>query len=331
MHLNILFFRQKQKILYLQTDERLNDWQSVLLPDAAKACAIGPAWMGAHADPVLPGEPERSAHGLRVARVPATRDAGGAHQRKQRRVVPHAFAHVCVQVDRAHEHTVPPHPPACNAPILPPRTPGGLDRHHPDATLAWRVVAVRTLWETLTMADLPLTAVLRRIPVFAELRDVDLQALVAVLRPCRLPVGGQLFDQGDPGGTMHLLARGELSVRWQDGVSNQEIEVARIGPGEFVGEMALLDLGPRSAGVVARRESLLYELAVEDLMLLEDSSPAAASAVLAAVTTLLGDRIRHVNRQMEAILEGHEATLAEPDNATDSGVFGRLWARLSTR
>ena len=128
------------------------------------------------------------------------------------------------------------------------------------------------------MADLPLTLVLRRIPLFAELQDRDLQALQSMLRPRRLAVGGVLFEQGEPGGTMHLLASGELSVRWQDGVANAEIEVARVAAGEFVGEMALLDLGPRFATVVARRESLLYELAVEDLMLLEDASPAAASA-----------------------------------------------------
>ncbi len=179
------------------------------------------------------------------------------------------------------------------------------------------------------MADLPLTMVLRKIPAFGLLNDRELLALAGSLRRRQLELGAQLFEQGDPGGTMHLVTRGELSVRWQEGVSDQELEVARVGPGEFVGEMALLDLGPRSASVVARRESVLYELAVEDLMLLEETAPAAASAILAAVTALLTDRIRQVNGQIEALLGGHASVDAPPPGATDSGLFGRLWSRLS--
>lgn len=179
------------------------------------------------------------------------------------------------------------------------------------------------------MSDLPVLEVLKRIPAFAALANRDLQALAEALRPRRLALGQQLFEQGDPGGTMHLVTKGELSVRWQDGLSNAEIEVARIRPGEFVGEMALLDLGPRSASVIARRDAVLYELAVEDLMLLEDTAPAAASAVLASVTALLTDRIRQVNAHIEALLGGHAAPEDSTDQATDSGLFGRLWSRLS--
>ncbi len=179
------------------------------------------------------------------------------------------------------------------------------------------------------MADMPVTFLLRKIPAFGLLSDRDLLALAGSLRRRHLELGAQLFEQGDPGGTMHLVTQGELSVRWQEGVSEQELEVARVGPGEFVGEMALLDLGPRSASVVARRESVLYELAVEDLMLLEETAPAAASAVLASVTALLTDRIRHVNGQIELLLGGHAPVEATTENVTDSGMFGRLWSRLS--
>ncbi len=179
------------------------------------------------------------------------------------------------------------------------------------------------------MADLPLTMVLRKIPAFGQLTDRDLLTLAGSLRRRRLDLGAQLFEQGDPGGTMHLVTQGELSVRWQEGVSQDELEVARVGPGEFVGEMALLDLGPRSASVVARRDCVLYELAVEDLMLLEETAPAAASAVLASVTALLTDRIRQVNGQIEALLGGHAPVDETTVGATDSGIFGRLWSRLS--
>ena len=179
------------------------------------------------------------------------------------------------------------------------------------------------------MADMPMMMVLRKIPAFGQLNERDLMALGSALRRRRLALGEQLFDQGDPGGTMHLVTEGELSVRWQEGVSEQELEVARVGPGEFVGEMALLDLGPRSASVSARRDAVLYELAVEDLMLLEEAAPAAASAVLASVTALVTDRIRHVNGQIEALLSGRTPEEPPTPSATDSGVFGRLWSRLS--
>lgn len=179
------------------------------------------------------------------------------------------------------------------------------------------------------MAHMAVATVLRRIPAFSHLGDGDVGALVDAMRRRHLALGDQLFEQGDLGGTMHLVVDGELSVRWQDGVSDAELEVARIGPGEFVGEMALLDLGPRSASIVARRETVLYELAVEDLLLLEGSAPAAASAILSAVTTLLTERIRHVNRQIEALVSGDAPPDDTPRGLTDSGVFGRLWSRLS--
>ena len=61
-----------------------------------------------------------------------------------------------------------------------------------------------------------------------------------------LPAGATIFMEGTRGDVMYVILDGEVEVR----VRNKLIEV--LGPGEIIGEMALIDASPRSASVVAR-------------------------------------------------------------------------------
>jgi MFS family permease len=97
-------------------------------------------------------------------------------------------------------------------------------------------------------------ALLRSLPLFAELPAPALEGLAAALTPVHLRAGAVLIRQGDPGDAYYAIAAGELDVM-QDGQW-----LRRCGRGDGVGEIALLRDLPRTATVIARSDATVYEL-----------------------------------------------------------------------
>jgi MFS family permease len=97
-------------------------------------------------------------------------------------------------------------------------------------------------------------ALLRSLPLFAELPGPSIEALAASLTPVELPAGTLLIRQGDPGDAYYAIAAGELDVR-QDGRF-----LRRCGRGEGIGEIALLHSIPRTATVTAHSAATVYQL-----------------------------------------------------------------------
>jgi len=97
-------------------------------------------------------------------------------------------------------------------------------------------------------------ALLRSLPLFAELPAPAIEGLAAALVPIHLPAGTVLIREGDPGDAYYAIAAGELDVR-QDGRF-----LRRCGRGEGVGEIALLRAVPRTATVTAHTPATVYEL-----------------------------------------------------------------------
>ncbi len=97
-------------------------------------------------------------------------------------------------------------------------------------------------------------ALLRSLPLFAELPAPAIEGLAAALRPVELSAGDTLIRQGDPGDAYFAIAAGELDAV-QDGQW-----LGRYGRGEGVGEIALLRAVPRTATVVAHTAATVYQL-----------------------------------------------------------------------
>lgn len=95
--------------------------------------------------------------------------------------------------------------------------------------------------------DVPPTrlALLRAMPLLAGLTDAELRRVDALTCEIEVPKGAVLMRQGHVGREVFIVATGEADVRI-DGKT-----VARVGPGEPLGEMALLEDTPRSATVTA--------------------------------------------------------------------------------
>jgi hypothetical protein len=97
-------------------------------------------------------------------------------------------------------------------------------------------------------------ALLRALPLFAELSTPPLEGLARALVPVTVPAGTELIRQGDPGDAYYAIAAGELDAT-QDGHF-----LRRCGRGEGVGEIALLRSIPRTATVVAYTDATVYKL-----------------------------------------------------------------------
>jgi len=97
-------------------------------------------------------------------------------------------------------------------------------------------------------------ALLRSLPLFAELPAPALEGLAAALAPLHLAPGAILIRQGDPGDAYYAIAEGELDVT-QDGHP-----LGRYGRGQGVGEIALLRDVPRTATVAAHSAATVYRL-----------------------------------------------------------------------
>jgi len=119
-------------------------------------------------------------------------------------------------------------------------------------------------------------ALLRSLPLFAELPAPAIEGLAAALASVHVPAGTVLIRQGDQGEAYYAIAAGELDA-WQDGHF-----LRRCGRGEGVGEIALLRAIPRTASVIAHTSATVYRLNREPFL----------TAVLGhAATQQLADRI----------------------------------------
>jgi MFS family permease len=97
-------------------------------------------------------------------------------------------------------------------------------------------------------------ALLRSLPLFAELPAPAIEGLAAALTPVDLPAGTVLMREGEPGDAYYAIGTGELDVL-KDGHL-----VSRCGRGDGVGEIALLRDLPRTATVTARTPATVYRL-----------------------------------------------------------------------
>ena len=134
--------------------------------------------------------------------------------------------------------------------------------------------------------------VLKKIPLFASLSEADLQNLTSLLRRKQLGKGELLFQQGDEGTALYILAQGRIKISLSRRMDN--VTLAILGQGEFLGEMALLDDLPRSADAIALEDSQLYVLNRKDFLSFLSNNGHTVYAILNS----LSRRLRKTDDQL---------------------------------
>jgi len=147
---------------------------------------------------------------------------------------------------------------------------------------------------------------LRRIKILADLNDAQLAHLAEYLELQEVSQWSVLFTQGEHSDAMFLVLAGELRARTM--VNGRETILATFGPGDFFGDLALFDHGPRSADVVANQDSTLLKISSIAFQRLTREAPALATPFLQATARTLSARIRADNQRLARITQQYSAS-----------------------
>jgi CRP/FNR family cyclic AMP-dependent transcriptional regulator len=113
------------------------------------------------------------------------------------------------------------------------------------------------------MATTVSTAVLKAVPIFAMLPEDQLRMLTMVVTRKSAPRSTTIMAGGDPTDSLYIVLSGRLKVMMSD-AEGKEVILSILGPGEFFGEMGLIDDEPRSATVVTIEPCELLSIAKRD-------------------------------------------------------------------
>jgi CRP-like cAMP-binding protein len=127
----------------------------------------------------------------------------------------------------------------------------------------------------------------------------DLEALGSVGEEKTVKKDELIFDEDSKGDSMYILKSGAVKILKK--VKNQENTIAVLSPGEFFGEMALLDGLPRSAAVRATADSEVFQVPLEGYQQLRREKPHTALKLMDIIIKVLSNRLRQANKNLEVI------------------------------
>lgn len=139
----------------------------------------------------------------------------------------------------------------------------------------------------------PPASTLASVPLFAGLDAEALDSLTRKMRARRFRRGEVIFHVGDPGDALFIVTSGGVKITLPSETGDEAI-LATLRPGDFFGELALLDGAPRSATAVALEPTETLVLPRDRFRELIDAEPAIRDALLAALAQELRRLTLHV-------------------------------------
>jgi CRP-like cAMP-binding protein len=127
---------------------------------------------------------------------------------------------------------------------------------------------------------------LREVPLFSACSNKELEKVAKASDEIRMTAGTLIVDQGQTGREAFIVVEGEVEVK------RNGRRVASLGPGAIVGELSLLDHGPRTATATCETDCTLLVIDSRRFMGVLDSVPAISHKLLATLAT----RIRDLDR-----------------------------------
>ncbi len=137
---------------------------------------------------------------------------------------------------------------------------------------------------------------LRTVPIFSELSEVDIQALARLTTRRRYPKDTVVFFENEQGDTLFMILEGRVRVTIL-GDDGREVILSVLGPGDFFGEIALLDNEPRSATAIAAEDSELLLLQRNEFQGAMSENASISGALIRVLTA----RLRRANHQISTL------------------------------
>jgi len=127
------------------------------------------------------------------------------------------------------------------------------------------------------------------VELFSSLDKKELHYIASSCQERKYMAGTALMQQGSTGAGLFVITEGHVKITKELDPDRAEIEVGTAGPGDVLGEMALLDDLPRSATVTATEDVTALLLPIWDFRATLRSNPEVALELLATLT----HRLRH--------------------------------------
>jgi CRP-like cAMP-binding protein len=149
----------------------------------------------------------------------------------------------------------------------------------------------------------------------AGMSRAEAEVVVEVMKPLHVLADTLLFEEGDAADNdyMVLVLEGQLRAVSSAGIPDSELVITVVGPGSLLGEMGVIDGGPRSASCTALTDVKLALLSREALLGLVDSHPTLAARMMLGISTVLAGRLREGNRRLRTQSQVSRALQLELD------------------
>ena len=157
-----------------------------------------------------------------------------------------------------------------------------------------------------------------------ELSAADAREVVGYMRPELVKAGQVVIREGEStrNDFMALVLDGEVTVENSVAAAHDSMVVSVLGPGGLIGDMGIIDGGPRSATCTASTDLALAVLTRDSLTRLMENKPGVAARLLLAMSKRIADHLRETNRKLMTFAQVSKALQQELDAA--HGVNKRL-------
>ena len=160
---------------------------------------------------------------------------------------------------------------------------------------------------------------LARIPIFAGLPPEVLDQFIGAGQVMEMPAGCQLIGEGEPAHSVFVVCEGALEIR-KRGTTGADFRVAVLQAGDCVGEMALIDIQPRSATARTLTDTVVFRLGHQEIGKLYKSHPEVYTLLVMNIAREISRRLRAADKVLaEMGVASHEMWANQPADAAPAG------------
>ena len=160
--------------------------------------------------------------------------------------------------------------------------------------------------------------------IFSDLDDPDLVFLYMHMKTRTFSAGSLLFNEGDPGDEMYVIAKGSVSifVTLADG---GELFISCIGEGNFFGEMSIIEQAPRSASCRTDADTVCLSLSADDFNSLTMNHPGIASRIMKRMLAINAGRLAKTGSFLSQMVQWGESARKRAITDPATGLFNRRY------
>jgi len=167
---------------------------------------------------------------------------------------------------------------------------------------------------------------LSQVPLFKRLEPEELERLATRVEQVDFPAGETIFNENDKGDALYVVHSGSVRI-WVLDEDAQPVTLAELKPGDFFGELAVLDRGPRSSNATAITEIILHRLSSDDFQEFLLHHPDASIDVICEIAARMRQTnalvTNRVTRNINVVME-EKSTLGQRV-ADKVASFGGSW------